>query len=105
MKKFLLNLLAASVLLCAQTIIPVTSAFADAPKKAGSFKARHFNKKDHMKFKKVKKSKAKVKKAKAHEGRNDERFDKKKMHSGESNAGIFGIPIKKKGYKPQHLER
>jgi hypothetical protein len=105
MRKFLLNLLAACILLCAPTAIPFSSAIADAPKKAGHFKARHFNKKDHLKFKKVKKSKTKHKKSKTRPERKLQRYDKKKMHSGEAKAGIFGIPLKSKGYKPQRYER
>jgi len=88
----------------APAAIPSNSAYAAVPKKSGSFKARHFNKKDHLKFKKVKKQKVQVKKAKAHPARKDGRFDKKKMHNGEANAGIFGIPLKKKGYKPIKIQ-
>jgi hypothetical protein len=105
MKKFLLNLLAACILLCAPTVIPISSAYADAPKKSGTFKSRHFNKRDHMKFKKVKKKRSKHKKSKTRPERKLERYDKKKMHSGEAKAGIFGIPLKSKGYKPQRYER
>jgi len=100
MKKFLLSLLAAGILLFSPDAIP--TAKADPVKR--HFKSTHFGKKDHMKFKKVKKKKAERTKTKLRANRNPERYDAKKMHSGETRSYIFGIPIKKKGYKPQKFD-
>jgi hypothetical protein len=105
MRKFFLKLLAVCILISAPAAIPFSSAVADAPKKAGSIKSKHFGKKDHMKFKKVKRKRAKLKKSKTRSERKLQRYDKKKMHSGDTKAYIFGIPIKDKGYKPQKWDR
>jgi hypothetical protein len=105
MKKFLLNLLAACIFISGTAVIPASSAFAFMPKKSGSFKSTHFGKKDHMKFKKVKKKKARLTKSTTHPERKLQRYDKKKMHSGDTRSYLFGIPIKKKGFKQQNWDR
>src|SRR4051812_13728218 len=105
MKNLLLRLLAVCILMTAPAAIPVSSANAEMPKKAGHFKSKHFGKKDHMKFKKVKRKKAERTKTKLRADRKPERYDTKKMHSGEPKSYILGIPIKKKGYKPQKFDR
>jgi hypothetical protein len=98
MKKFLLKLLAACMLLIAPVAMSPTSVYASMPKKAGHFKSSHFGKADHMKFKKVKRKKPEFTKSKTHPDAKLHRFDKKRMHSGEARSYIFGIPIKQKGY-------
>jgi hypothetical protein len=105
MKKFLLNLLAACILISAPSAIPFSSVSADAPKKSGTFKKSHFGKKDHLKFKKVKKKKSKHKKHKHRPERKLQRFDKKRMHNGEAKSYLLGFPIKDKGYKPQKFDK
>ncbi len=93
------------MLVSASAAIPFSSAMADAPKKAGSFKRSHFNKRDHAKFTKVKKRKAERTSSSTHPSRKLQRYDSKKMHSGDTRSYIFGIPINKKGYKPQKWDR
>jgi hypothetical protein len=105
MKKFLLNILAACIFISGTVALPTSSAFAFKPKKSGSFKSSHFGKKDHMKFKKMKKKKSKHKKSTLRPERKLQRYDKKKMHSGDTRAYLLGMPIKKKGYKPQKWDR
>jgi hypothetical protein len=102
MKNLLLRLLAACILISAPV---ATIQTADAAPKKAVFKKSHFGKKDHMKFKKVKRKKVKHKKSKSRPERKLHRYDSKKMHNGETSAYLLGIPIKKKGYKPQKFDR
>src|SRR5689334_7681156 len=98
MKKLILRLLAACMLLCATAAFHSSSVYAARPNKSGHLKSSHFNRSDHMKFNNVKKRKPEFTKSNPHPEAKLQRFDKKRMHSGEVRSYIFGIPIKKKGY-------
>jgi hypothetical protein len=103
MKSLLLKLLAACILM---TAAPIASLPTMAePKVKKTFKKTHFGKKDHMKFKKVKKKKPKYTKSKNRPERKLHRHDAKRMHNGDTKAYLLGIPIKKKGYNPKAVPR